>query len=764
MRHRFSKHRKKLLLRTIVSAFATLSAGAALAEANYLQAPDVSDPGSWSAGDSSGEGANIINRLGLWFADDLNYRLTLGSGLLIGYQVDGRLEITVASDASYTRLRLDPFDSAADPELPPLTPNWDPSFRVGIDGGDGSLMIDLLELPEDEWSESRLEVDHIGLGIGLGQGSRGSVDILGTGKNSTEISLESPNEVFFGWSEENFYIGHTGGEGKLTINGAGFTAGIGQDYDSNLPLNYFSVGEGAGSVGKVDVLNSGKLAVGTPIEADVGMRTNELPLGFIGKAGGQGTVTVAQGTSEHQGQANFYLGLAVGHSGGTGTLNVLQGGKSFVGNSNTWDFAQEGECAANSPNASPPTPAPLLISADGSSQGLVRASGAGSELLVTGISYSDFQSDETSYIKQESIGEIEIGSGGTLVVENSSAIKVGVSRLQEQEGMDRDYFSRSTVGGLGPVTITGSGSVVYGSETVNPSNFGHIEASSINLASSEARLRFNHTGNLSFNLPLAGSGLLTQQAGTTTVETSLAVFPQAELDAAQFEFDPIAPCTPAIASGYPTDQADFLGGIDVQGGTLILPTDNVLPNLSSTRISAGRLMMGSTNQNLGAVNLAGGFLQLSGGSAPSATNTAVASTWTGSNGTVVLDTVLGADGSASDKLFITGAITGTTLLQIANLGGSGMQTTGTGILVVETEAGANPSNSFALAAPVISNGFQYRLQQTDNNWYLVSSPYVAPPQQATPVPATSLLGLLGLGGLLAAFARRSLTTKDRRKA
>ncbi|MDH5855739.1 autotransporter outer membrane beta-barrel domain-containing protein [Lampropedia aestuarii] len=758
---RISTPQKTLLAKALVCAFTAVSANSAFADTNYLIDEDASDPQSWSAGETFSDGGNIINRPGTWVAGDMNDYVDFGYGLYIGYEDTGSLDITITPEADFSSLYIEP--SHEDPNLPPLVDNWDPSLRVGDHGGTGTLTIQLQELPEDESSEIRLYIDEIGLGVGLGANSNGVVHILGTGKNNTAAQFGDPNAVLFDQAQQNFYIGHSGGRGRLTIEGAGLTADLGQRYDESLPFNYFSVGEGADTFGTVNVLAKGKLAIGNPAwDTNVSYEPDKMPLSFIGKDGGEGVVTVEVSTSDLANQTHFNLGLAVGMGGGIGTLDVLQGGKSFISTGPTSEMNYEGSCQASEPGEYPIAPAPLWISVDDSSTGLVRTSGANSQLLVAGKSPTlSLYADETYYIREESIGEIQIGTGGTLVASDDGTIKVGVSRLLELEGTNGYYYSRETVGGLGPITVLGAGAVVYGSESNTPTLAGNIEAAVINLQNAAARLVFNHSGNLNFNLPLAGNGLLTQQSGTTTIAATLVGLPA--LNPMLFAYDREEVCTPAIATNYPVNQAAFTGGIDVQGGNLVLPISHVLPSLASTRISGGSLQMGSTDQNLGTVDLAGGQLLLSGGQAPGPTNTATASDWTGSGGTVVLDTVLGVDGNDSDKLFITGTITGTTLLQINNFGGSGAQTTGDGILVVEAEA-SHPSNHFALAAPVISNGFQYRLQQTGSNWYLVSSPYVAPPQQAIPVPATSLFGLLGLGGLLAVFARRSLTAKNRSQA
>jgi hypothetical protein len=85
---------------------------------------------------------------------------------------------------------------------------------------------------------------------------------------------------------------------------------------------------------------------------------------------------------------------------------------------------------------------------------------------------------------------------------------------------------------------------------------------------------------------------------------------------------------------------------------------------------------------------------------------------------------LGGTGSASDQLAINGgSATGSTLLTIHNVGGAGAQTTGNGIpVVVVSNGGTTASNAFALANTPVVGGFRYSLEDTNDDWYLVSSP------------------------------------------
>jgi len=750
---RITKCKPTVLCQSLMVALSMMCAAQVQAAPNYWVGPgQITDDTAWSFGVANGSGANVINSVApaaLWSVTNANPGFYTSHGMYIGSGVPGALNITANTDISSVYFGV---GNSADPDMPTLSV-VDPLFRVGDAGGTGTLTFDVSSAPVSSGGP-RVQTGSTGLGVGLGPGSSGQVNALGAGKTAEQLGYSSPNGVVFGYPEQNTVIGQLGGQGQVHIDGAGlvFQTGEANRPDTPDPLRYFAVGDGAGGNGSVDILGHGKLASGNPIYSDTSQKGALLPFSFIGKDAGVGTVTVQATASGFANQADFHTGLAVGTNGGDGVLDILAGGKSLVNNGSTYGSA--GYCQANNSAQYPIAPASLLISADSTATGLVRASGSGTQLLVSGKSHSDYDPSSVSLIQEHSIGQVQIGSGGSLVTAVDATVKVGVNRFYYQTSPDgTPFFTNTFLGGVGPVNVAGTGSVIYGSETATAAAPGKIEALQINLQSATAQLRFNHTGNLNFNLPLVGTGQLVQQSGTTVVSPTLAGLPA--LDPAVWKFDTVAPCVPAVATSYPVDQSGFAGGLDVRGGVLQLPATNVLPALTSTKITGGTLAQGGTNQNLGAVTQTGGVLQLTGGSAPGATDTANASTWAGGGGMVQLDTVLAADDSPSDKLHITGAISGTTLLQISNLGGAGAQTTGDGILVVQADS-ANAANSFALAAPLMVGGFQYQLKQVGNNWYLASSPYVGPPVAPTPVPAMSWLGLLGLGGLLAAFSSRLL--------
>ncbi|MGN7444974.1 autotransporter family protein [Pseudomonas lactis] len=117
--------------------------------------------------------------------------------------------------------------------------------------------------------------------------------------------------------------------------------------------------------------------------------------------------------------------------------------------------------------------------------------------------------------------------------------------------------------------------------------------------------------------------------------------------------------------------------------------------------------------------------------------------YVGNNGQLHLQTVLGDENSATDKLVVTdGSISGHTQLAVSNLGGIGGLTRNDGIEVVQALNGAVSSNdAFALNGTVSAGAYQYFLFHggttagKEHNWYLRSSVVaVQPPAVVTPTP------------------------------
>ncbi|RUV01459.1 autotransporter outer membrane beta-barrel domain-containing protein, partial [Mesorhizobium sp. M7A.T.Ca.TU.009.01.3.1] len=107
----------------------------------------------------------------------------------------------------------------------------------------------------------------------------------------------------------------------------------------------------------------------------------------------------------------------------------------------------------------------------------------------------------------------------------------------------------------------------------------------------------------------------------------------------------------------------------------------------------------------------------------------ISGNYVGLGGLLLIQTELGDDSSASDKLVLSsGTASGSTGISVVNLGGAGAATTQDGIMVVQAINGATSgATTFALDAPVAAGAFEYYLFKggvsagSEENWYLRST-------------------------------------------
>lgn len=185
---------------------------------------------------------------------------------------------------------------------------------------------------------------------------------------------------------------------------------------------------------------------------------------------------------------------------------------------------------------------------------------------------------------------------------------------------------------------------------------------------------------------------------------------------------------------------------DSASGTGALVIDSASALLAGS--GSGRVAAFSAGQ-LANVSNAGRIDLGNGGSAPGDVFT-IAGNYVGNGGSLALQTVLGNDASASDRLVIAGgSATGKTIMRISNVGGAGASTVSDGIMVVQaTNGGSTAAGAFALAGSVSAGAYDYYLFQggvgagTSNNWYLrstivpgpVPAPVVFVPDPPPPAP------------------------------
>lgn len=183
------------------------------------------------------------------------------------------------------------------------------------------------------------------------------------------------------------------------------------------------------------------------------------------------------------------------------------------------------------------------------------------------------------------------------------------------------------------------------------------------------------------------------------------------------------------------DETLTLGDTGTGSGTLTVD--------SASTIYGGAANGGVAAFTAGLANVVNaGSIDLTNGGGGASDTFTIGGNYTGNGGQFFLDTVLGDDSSASDKLIIDGDAAGTTGLNILNAGGTGDTTTQDGIMVVEV-GGTSAGGAFALNGRVAAGAFEYFLFKggvsagTGENWYLRSTlvtPPVVPPPEPAPAP------------------------------
>lgn len=190
----------------------------------------------------------------------------------------------------------------------------------------------------------------------------------------------------------------------------------------------------------------------------------------------------------------------------------------------------------------------------------------------------------------------------------------------------------------------------------------------------------------------------------------------------------------------------YSGDTNVQEGTLWLSGDGTIGEMGSQQAvnvasdaifggsngttvngkvtNEGTLVFGDSEETGAILTLNGDLINMgtltSGSSSGTPGNTLyVDGDYIGNGGSLYLNTVLGDDDSATDKLVITGDASGSTDLYINGIG-SGAQTTN-GIEVVDV-GGTSTSDAFVLKNEVNASLYTYRLywNESDNDWYLAS--------------------------------------------
>lgn len=172
-----------------------------------------------------------------------------------------------------------------------------------------------------------------------------------------------------------------------------------------------------------------------------------------------------------------------------------------------------------------------------------------------------------------------------------------------------------------------------------------------------------------------------------------------------------------INSGSLTLQTSLTGNVSIAAGTSLLAGNGANPSI--TPFPGGPPV---TVTNAGVINLTNG-------GATAANSLTISGNYVGNGGSLYLRSVLGGDGSPSDRLVISGGnASGSTAVTVSNAGGAGALTTADGIMVVQAVNGATTApGAFGLSSAVVAGAHEYLLFRggvsagSADNWYLRST-------------------------------------------
>jgi len=177
-----------------------------------------------------------------------------------------------------------------------------------------------------------------------------------------------------------------------------------------------------------------------------------------------------------------------------------------------------------------------------------------------------------------------------------------------------------------------------------------------------------------------------------------------------------------------------LGDANSATGTLSLDGSSALRSRQGT-VAAFTEGQRATLINAGTIDLSGGN--------DAQGRLTIKGDYQGNDGVLRVNSVLAGDDAASDRLVVSqGAISGSTRLQVNNLGGAGAATPQNGIQVVEARDGATSSaTAFTQTQTLSAGAYDYRLFKggvtagSENSWFLRSTLVAAPPvAPVTPEP------------------------------
>ena len=375
-----------------------------------------------------------------------------------------------------------------------------------------------------------------------------------------------------------------------------------------------------------------------------------------------------------------------------------------------------------------------FVMSGGQIQSLAQGDGRDTFLMTGGTIVGAFEDGDVARQTAGTIGRVDMKLDNNIYDMSGGSI---LGNLVTGFGTDTIIVSGGSIGGNistsgGNDSITVSGGVIngeirasVGNDTLNWLNGGQIRSAVLMGDGDDTALLSGLNENLLGTTPSIDGGLGNDQLtfDNTTSSTAARYIGWETVNLNNnSRFD-------LAGDFFLGDSASNTGTFNIDGSSTLGVTQG-----SIRPYTAGAL---ATLNNAGTIDMTS--------RSNSATDTlTVYSNYVGNNGQLWLQTVLGDENSATDKLIVSdGTISGHTQMTVSNLGGLGGLTQNSGIEVVQALNGATSStDAFALKGSVSAGAYEYLLFKggvtagTENNWYLRSSVVAVQPPVVPPVPPT----------------------------
>lgn len=530
----------------------------------------------------------------------------------------------------------------------------------------------------------------------------GILQIGDGGTNGTiQGAVVNDGTLAFNRSDSLSFNGTMSGSGTLIQSGSGTTTLTGKNTHSGgttIQSGTLQIGDG-GTSGSLagDVTNNAKLTFN---------RSNDLL--FNGVVSGTGALVQAgNGRTVLTGE-NTYNGGTTIQSG------ILQIGNGETTGSITGNVINDAVLLFNRSDS-------LVFSGEVSGSGSLLQGGLGTTILTGDSTYSG-----GTLI---SAGTLQIGDGGNSGSVTSDIANDGILAFKRSDTLQY----AGTISGIGSVVQKGDGTTVFSGNN-NYSGGLVIEKGTAKagydktaFGSGLLTVRSGAKANLdAFNVTVAGlSG-----AGNVDLGNGILTLEQ--------DFDTLFSGTLSGAGGLTKNKSgvltlsgnnDYSGVTTVNGGTLKQGQENAFSRNSVFNTGQDAILdLNGMNASIAGLSNAG-TVKFSG---KGGTTITISGNYTGDNGTILLNTVLGTDNSRTDMLSVQGTTAGTSTLKVTNQSGAGARTNN-GIKLIEV--GGQSDGVFELLGDyktkdgqqaVVGGAYAYTLHKgnssgTDmSSWYLRS--------------------------------------------